>query len=167
MFKLLLIFVLPFRTGVFVLEENFVQQSSFSPYNIEENVILICSDDTVCTFSFSGFIASAAVVQKKVLETFTAGETITLDCLISQDYENYLSWFKQSLGEAPTCILSLYADSLTPTFYGDFKNDKRFTVLKQGIFFSLTINDAKPSDSGIYYCGARDYDLITLVVGCF
>ncbi|RXN15599.1 putative immune-type receptor 12 precursor [Labeo rohita] len=113
------------------------------------------------------FIASAAVVQKKALETFTAGETITLECLIPQNYENYYSWFKQSLGEAPTCILSLYADTSTPTFYGNFKNDKRFTVLKQGDLFSLTINDAKPSDTGIYYCGARDYDLITFSSGLF
>uniref|UniRef100_A0A673HNI2 Novel immune-type receptor 12 n=1 Tax=Sinocyclocheilus rhinocerous TaxID=307959 RepID=A0A673HNI2_9TELE len=103
----------------------------------------------------------------KVLETFTAGETITLECLISQSYENYFSWFRQSLGEAPICILSLYAETSTPTFYGDFKNDKRFTVLKQGSLFALTIKDAKPSDTGIYYCGARDYDLITFSSGLF
>uniref|UniRef100_A0A671LY13 Novel immune-type receptor 12 n=1 Tax=Sinocyclocheilus anshuiensis TaxID=1608454 RepID=A0A671LY13_9TELE len=104
---------------------------------------------------------------QKVLETFTAGETITLECLISQSYENYFSWFRQSLGEAPICILSLYAETSTPTFYGDFKNDKRFTVLKQGSLFALTIKDTKPSDTGIYYCGARDYDLITFSSGLF
>ncbi|XP_073692796.1 novel immune-type receptor 12 [Garra rufa] len=113
------------------------------------------------------FIASAAVVQKNILEAFTAGETVTLECWISQDHGNYYSWFKQSLGEAPTCILSLYAETSTPTFYGDFKNDKRFTVLKKGNHFALTIDDAKPSDTGIYYCGARDYDLTTFSSGLF
>uniref|UniRef100_A0A672QWP8 Novel immune-type receptor 12 n=1 Tax=Sinocyclocheilus grahami TaxID=75366 RepID=A0A672QWP8_SINGR len=86
-------------------------------------------------------------------------------CLISQHHENVYSWFKQSLGEAPTCILSLYAETSTPTFYGDFKNDKKLSVLKRGNIFALTIKDAKPSDTGIYYCGARDYDLITFSCG--
>lgn len=118
-------------------------------------------------FFFSGFITSAAVVQKKVLETFAAGETITLECLISEDHENYVSWFKQSLGEAPTCILSLYADASTPTFYGDFKNDTRLTAVKKNNHFTLIIKDLKPSDTGIYYCGARDYDHITFGNGMF
>ncbi|KAK2913441.1 hypothetical protein Q8A67_001840 [Cirrhinus molitorella] len=111
--------------------------------------------------------AFAAVVQKKILETFTAGETVTLECLISPDHGNYYSWFKQSLGEAPTCILSLYAETPIPTFYGDFKNETRFTVLKKGNYFALTIKKAKPSDTGIYYCGARDYDLTTFSSGLF
>lgn len=115
----------------------------------------------------TGFITSAAVVQKKVLETFAAGETITLECLISEDHENYVSWFKQSLGEAPTCILSLYADASTPTFYGDFKNDTRLTAVKKNNHFTLIIKDLKPSDTGIYYCGARDYDHITFGNGMF
>ncbi|CAM4517413.1 unnamed protein product [Leuciscus chuanchicus] len=115
----------------------------------------------------TGFITSAAVVQKKVLETFAAGETITLECLISEDHENYFSWFKQSLGEAPTCILSLYTEALTPTFYGDFKNDTRLTAVKKNNNFTLIIKDLKPSDTGIYYCGARDYEHITFGNGLF
>ncbi|KAG1959423.1 putative immune-type receptor 1d [Pimephales promelas] len=115
----------------------------------------------------TGFITSAGVVQKKVLETFAAGETITLECLLPEEQENYLSWFKQSLGEAPTCILSLYADALTPTFYGDFKLDTRLTAVKKNNYFTLTIKDLKPSDTGIYYCGARDYDHITFGNGLF
>lgn len=118
-------------------------------------------------FFLSGFIASAAVVQKKVLETFNAGETITLECFISEEHENYYSWFKQSLGEAPTCILTLYADSLTPTFYGDFKNDERLSAVKNKTYFALIIKELKPSDTGIYYCGTRDYDLITFSNGLF
>ncbi|XP_067308073.1 uncharacterized protein [Pseudorasbora parva] len=115
----------------------------------------------------TGFITSAAVVQKKVLETFSAGETITLECTISEKHENYYSWFKQSLGEAPTSILSLYVDAETPTFYGDFKNDTRFTAVKKNNYFALTIKELKASDTGIYYCGTRDYDLITFSNGLF
>ncbi|XP_067257077.1 uncharacterized protein [Chanodichthys erythropterus] len=115
----------------------------------------------------TGFITSAAIVQKKVLETFNAGETITLECFISEEHENYYSWFKQSLGEAPTCILTLYADATTPAFYGDFKNDERLTAVKNKNYFALIIKESKPADTGIYYCGTRDYDLITFSNGLF
>ncbi|NP_001020667.1 novel immune-type receptor 12 precursor [Danio rerio] len=110
---------------------------------------------------------SGAVVQKKVLESFTAGQTVTLECLISVNLENYFSWFKQTLGEAPTCIVSLYAESSTPVFYGEFKNNHRMSVQKEKNTFVLNIKEAKPSDAGIYYCGARDYDLITFSNGLF
>ncbi|XP_051984450.1 uncharacterized protein LOC127644998 [Xyrauchen texanus] len=109
----------------------------------------------------------SAVVQTDDLKTFSAGENITLECTISQSHENYFSWFKQTLGEAPVCILSLYADTSTATFFGDFKKDKRLTTQKRGTLFALIIQDAKPSDTGIYYCGARGYDLIIFSNGLF
>ncbi|XP_052004879.1 novel immune-type receptor 12 [Xyrauchen texanus] len=114
-----------------------------------------------------GFLPSATVVQTNVLKTFSSGEKVTLECTISQSHENYFSWFKQTLGEAPMCILSLYADNLKATFFGDFKTDKRITAQRTGDHFALIIQDAKPSDTGIYYCGARDYDLITFSTGLF
>uniref|UniRef100_A0A672QX09 Novel immune-type receptor 12 n=1 Tax=Sinocyclocheilus grahami TaxID=75366 RepID=A0A672QX09_SINGR len=101
----------------------------------------------------------------KEIQKIKGQKLLKMRCLISQHHENVYSWFKQSLGEAPTCILSLYAETSTPTFYGDFKNDKKLSVLKRGNIFALTIKDAKPSDTGIYYCGARDYDLITFSCG--
>ncbi|XP_051513828.1 novel immune-type receptor 12 [Myxocyprinus asiaticus] len=113
------------------------------------------------------YFSSAAVVQTDVLKTFSAGEKITLECTISQSHENYFSWFKQALGEAPVCILSLYADASGATFFGDFKKDKRLTAQKKGSHFALIIQDAKPSDTGIYYCGARGYDLIIFSNGLF
>ncbi|XP_051509825.1 uncharacterized protein LOC127415214 [Myxocyprinus asiaticus] len=121
-------------------------------------LVLLCSTD---------FLSSATVVQTNVLKTFSAGEKVTLECTISQSHENYFSWFKQTLGEALMCILSLYADTSNATFIGDFKKDKRLTAQKTGGHFALIIQDAKPSDTGIYYCGARDYDLITLSNGLF
>nr|XP_055032314.1 uncharacterized protein LOC129421054 [Misgurnus anguillicaudatus] len=100
------------------------------------------------------------------MKTFSAGETVTLHCSISQNYENYYYWFKQSLGEAPTCILSVYGSSMK-TFFGDFKNDKRLSVKRKEDYFALIINDTRSSDTGIYYCGARDYDQITFSNGMF
>lgn len=92
---------------------------------------------------------------------------MTLECLISLKHENYFSWFKQTLGEAPACIVSVYAEASTPIFYGEFKNNHRISVQKEKNTFVLIIKEAKPSDTGIYYCGARDYDLITFSNGLF
>uniref|UniRef100_A0A4W4EN99 Ig-like domain-containing protein n=1 Tax=Electrophorus electricus TaxID=8005 RepID=A0A4W4EN99_ELEEL len=92
--------------------------------------------------------------------------TITLKCIISKYHENYFSWFRQSLGEAPTCIITLYAGSL-PVFHGDFTHDRRYKVNKSETQFTLTISDLKQADTGIYYCAVRDYDLVVFSNGVF
>ncbi|CAB1351596.1 unnamed protein product [Coregonus sp. 'balchen'] len=60
--------------------------------------------------------------------------------------------------QASVCILSLYIHSNNPTFYGEFNNSTRFVARKSGASFVLTIEDARPSDMGMYYCATRDYD---------
>ncbi|XP_076829469.1 uncharacterized protein LOC143475505 [Brachyhypopomus gauderio] len=107
-----------------------------------------------------------SVIQSEPLKTFVPGDTITLNCEISKYHDNYFSWFRQSLGEAPTCIITLYA-GLNPVFHGDIKHDRRFKVNKNGTLFSLTISDLKQADIGIYYCAARDYDLVIFGNGVF
>ncbi|KAL7880036.1 hypothetical protein SRHO_G00022900 [Serrasalmus rhombeus] len=72
----------------------------------------------------------------------------------------------QSLGQAPTCILTLYADS-SPVRHGDFTHDERFTAEKKGTRLTLTIRNIREADSGIYYCAARDYDLVFFSNGVF
>ncbi|XP_030635035.1 tyrosine-protein phosphatase non-receptor type substrate 1-like [Chanos chanos] len=122
---------------------------------------------TLVLFGKTGFIRATSIIQAERFKTFMPGETVTLQCSISEVLENYFSWFKQLLGKAPECIISLYAESHEPVLYGDFKNDPRFKVKRQGTDLILTITDAKPSDTGIYYCGARDYDLIVFSDGLF
>ncbi|XP_035375858.1 uncharacterized protein LOC118240126 [Electrophorus electricus] len=107
-----------------------------------------------------------SVIQSETLQKYVPGGTITLKCIISKYYENYFSWFRQSLGEAPTCIINLYAGSL-PVFHGDFTHDRRYKVNKSETQFTLTISDLKQADTGIYYCAVRDYDLVVFSNGVF
>ncbi|XP_035392586.1 uncharacterized protein LOC113568390 [Electrophorus electricus] len=107
-----------------------------------------------------------SVIQSETLKKYVPGGTITLKCIISKYHENYFSWFRQSLGEAPTCIITLYAGSL-PVFHGDFTHDRRYKVNKSETQFTLTISDLKQADTGIYYCAVRDYDLVVFSNGVF
>ncbi|XP_066537415.1 uncharacterized protein [Hoplias malabaricus] len=107
----------------------------------------------------ANIVSCVSVVQSETLRTFVPGGTITLNCKIEEFHENYFSWFRQSLGEAPTCIVTLYSGT-APVFHGDFLHEKRFTADKKGTELNLTLTDTREADSGLYYCAALDYDLV-------
>ncbi|XP_066537414.1 uncharacterized protein [Hoplias malabaricus] len=116
--------------------------------------------------SVNDIVSCVSVVQSETLRTFVPGGTITLNCKIEEFHENYFSWFRQSLGEAPTCIVTLYSGT-APVFHGDFLHEKRFTADKKGTELNLTLTDTSEADSGLYYCAARDYDLVIFSKGVF
>ncbi|XP_062849612.1 immunoglobulin superfamily member 3-like [Trichomycterus rosablanca] len=126
---------------------------------------ILFGNGTTLELTGTGFVTSVSVIQPKKLQTFVPGQTVTLFCKISEFNGNYLYWFRQSLGEGPTCIVTLFG--ATSEFYGDFKHDKRFTAKKNGNLFTLTINNTKPNDTAIYYCSIWDYDLNIFGNGVF
>ncbi|XP_062849610.1 immunoglobulin superfamily member 3-like [Trichomycterus rosablanca] len=113
-----------------------------------------------------GFVTSVSVIQSKKLQTFVPGQTVTLSCNISEFNGNHFYWFKQSLGEGPTCIVNHFAGSQSE-FYGHFKIDKRFKTEKNGNLFTLIIFNTMSNDTGMYYCAVRDYDGIVFGNGVF
>ncbi|KAM9400699.1 uncharacterized protein ACWYII_030554 [Salvelinus alpinus] len=102
-----------------------------------------------------------------VLKTFLPGDRNHLECLMSEEDVNYYNWFKIIIGQAPVLMLSLYTHSNTAKFFGEFINSTRFTAMKSGTSFVLTISDARPSDMGMYNCAARDYDAMIFRKGVF
>uniref|UniRef100_W5MY61 Ig-like domain-containing protein n=1 Tax=Lepisosteus oculatus TaxID=7918 RepID=W5MY61_LEPOC len=133
------------------------------------------SNDTNYTVLFTIFyimifktsVSPVVVVQPNVLVTSSPGKSVTLRCSISHSTANYFSWFKQVPGQAPKCILTVYAHSSQATRYGEFINDTRFEVSKNISSLNLIISKTKPSDVGTYYCGVRDYDLLLFGNGTF
>uniref|UniRef100_A0A8K9VBA4 Ig-like domain-containing protein n=1 Tax=Oncorhynchus mykiss TaxID=8022 RepID=A0A8K9VBA4_ONCMY len=107
------------------------------------------------------------ITQSDLLKTFIPGDTVYLKCFISGTGGDYYNWFKLTVGQAPVMIVSLYLDSKDPTLYGEFDNNPRFSAEKNGDSFVLTISNAKPSDVGMYYCAARDYDGMIFGNGIF
>ncbi|MBN3299709.1 KV07 protein, partial [Amia calva] len=125
---------------------------------------------SLCTAAALLLIAGASpavIVQKSLLVTSSPGHSVTLSCSISGTSASYFSWFRQVPGQPPKCILTLYVHSPVPTLYGEFTNETRFKVQKEGESFNLTISDLKTSDMGRYYCGVRDYDLLIFGNGTF
>uniref|UniRef100_A0A4W5RKY5 Novel immune-type receptor 12 n=1 Tax=Hucho hucho TaxID=62062 RepID=A0A4W5RKY5_9TELE len=109
----------------------------------------------------------AKINQSDVLKTFLSGDSVRLECLTSEEDGNYYNWIKIIIGQAPELMLSLYTHSNTAKFFGEFNNDTRFTAMKSGTSFVLTISDARPSDMGMYYCASRDYDAMIFGKGVF
>uniref|UniRef100_A0A4W4E1J7 Ig-like domain-containing protein n=1 Tax=Electrophorus electricus TaxID=8005 RepID=A0A4W4E1J7_ELEEL len=148
------------KSGVFILWKPLLKKSACASLHVYYSYC-----DSYCVF-LSDIATGISVIQSETLQKYVPGGTITLKCIISKYYENYFSWFRQSLGEAPTCIINLYAGSL-PVFHGDFTHDRRYKVNKSETQFTLTISDLKQADTGIYYCAVRDYDLVVFSNGVF
>ena len=77
-----------------------------------------------------------------------AGDTVTLDCTVLNQQNNYLGlyWYKQSLGYIRQIVASR---SLNSTIHPPFTS--RFTV-GEGSNFNLTISNIKKQDEANYVC---------------
>ncbi|CAL8332697.1 unnamed protein product [Gadus morhua 'NCC'] len=76
------------------------------------------------------------------------GDTVALDCAVSQDEEfsQHLFWYQQSLGHNPQMVARRYQTSfISPSFMS------RFTAGK-GSNFNLTIRNVKKEDEANYFC---------------
>uniref|UniRef100_A0A8C5HJL6 Ig-like domain-containing protein n=1 Tax=Gouania willdenowi TaxID=441366 RepID=A0A8C5HJL6_GOUWI len=83
----------------------------------------------------------------------TTGETLTLHCFnYGDDSTARHFWFNKPLGQRPQKISSLYVFESKTTFYGDFKDNPRFSLDVENRQNHLTITDIQISDSGTYYC---------------
>uniref|UniRef100_A0ABK0LEF2 Ig-like domain-containing protein n=1 Tax=Rattus norvegicus TaxID=10116 RepID=A0ABK0LEF2_RAT len=78
------------------------------------------------------------------------GETVTIECLASEDIYSNLAWYQQKPGKSPQ-LLIYYANSL---------NDgvpSRFSGSGSGTQYSLKINSLQSEDVSIYFC-QQNYD---------
>ncbi|MBN3299710.1 KV07 protein, partial [Amia calva] len=92
------------------------------------------------------------VVQPRLFTAAQFGDSVTLECFISTERINYLSWIKQTVGQRPRGIVTSYSYLEDFTFYDEFRNNPRFTVQKDKGLFHLNISRAEQSDAVTYYC---------------
>ncbi|KAM8748213.1 immunoglobulin alpha-2 heavy chain-like [Acanthopagrus schlegelii] len=80
------------------------------------------------------------------------GDSVTLECFCEGEVIAKYYWYKQTLGERPRLVSSVYVSNKIVAFYDEFKNNSRFT-LDTGKNH-LKISDLRISDSAAYYCAS-------------
>ncbi|XP_029610713.1 uncharacterized protein LOC115194941, partial [Salmo trutta] len=97
---------------------------------------------------------SSSISQKNGLMSANVGETVVLVCFNKGDVGIMFSWYKQSFGNIPQLISTMYKYDRNATFYHEFKDNPRFSVESGQGKNHLMITDVELSDSGTYYCGS-------------
>uniref|UniRef100_A0A8C7M5C6 Ig-like domain-containing protein n=1 Tax=Oncorhynchus mykiss TaxID=8022 RepID=A0A8C7M5C6_ONCMY len=99
---------------------------------------------------------SSSISQKIGLMSANVGDMVVLRCFNAGDEGIMFSWYKQTFGNVPQLISTIYKYGRNATFYHEFKNNPRFSVEGGQGKNHLMIADVELSDSGTYYCGS-DY----------
>ncbi|XP_014011467.1 uncharacterized protein [Salmo salar] len=97
---------------------------------------------------------SSSISQKNGLMSANVGDTVVLLCFNKGDVGIMFSWYKQSFGNIPQLISTMYKYDRNATFYHEFKDNPRFSVESGQGKNHLMITDVELSDSGTYYCGS-------------
>ncbi|XP_034092101.1 uncharacterized protein LOC117559441 [Gymnodraco acuticeps] len=97
---------------------------------------------------------STSVREDRGFVSAKTGENLTLPCFYEGIVAARLYWYKQTVGQKPNLISTFYMYNKNIDFYGEFKNNSRFTLnAEKGKGKNhLTITDLRVSDSGTYFC---------------
>lgn len=90
------------------------------------------------------------------------GENITIWCQHTSDTGNYVHWFKQTKSAVPLTIVYKmlpYDLEVTATYLNGFQPDRLVMFLNRKNT-SLRIVNVDTSDSGLYYCGWNNWEMM-------
>ncbi|XP_048883621.1 uncharacterized protein LOC125750211 [Brienomyrus brachyistius] len=105
------------------------------------------------------------VVQPNHLMKVQHGDSVTLTCFRPEDI-SFAVWFKQAAGQKPQ-LMAKALRYVPGEFYEEYKNITRYSLQNAEGSFNLTISNAEPSDSAVYYCAAVFYNEIAFGNGTF
>uniref|UniRef100_A0A3B3T0B0 Ig-like domain-containing protein n=1 Tax=Paramormyrops kingsleyae TaxID=1676925 RepID=A0A3B3T0B0_9TELE len=92
-------------------------------------------------------------------------DSVTLTCFCPEERTS-VAWFKQTVGQKPQ-LMAKALRYVPGEFYKEYKNIKRYSLQNAEGNFNLTISNAEPSDSAVYYCAAESYNEINFGNGTF
>uniref|UniRef100_A0A3B5A013 Ig-like domain-containing protein n=1 Tax=Stegastes partitus TaxID=144197 RepID=A0A3B5A013_9TELE len=79
------------------------------------------------------------------------GGSLTLRCFYKHTDATRFYWYKQSLGQKPSFICTVYMLNTVGTCNDEFQNNSRFTMTNEAGNNHFHIKDLRISDSGTYY----------------
>ncbi|XP_010886078.3 uncharacterized protein LOC105020612 [Esox lucius] len=94
------------------------------------------------------------------------GDSVTLQCFDPGKGSKIL-WYKQTAGQKPELISTIFKLADGVTFHNNFKENPRFTVPGGKGTIHLRISNIQPSDSAMYYCGGIDLYSLEFTTGIF
>ncbi|KAF7690618.1 hypothetical protein HF521_012422 [Silurus meridionalis] len=99
------------------------------------------------------------------VETVKRGEDVTIECNLSMIKDKiHLAWYRQSFGKVPQFLAKPYSNNLGYTFDSEFA-DIRYSITVNDRQFDLNINDTREEDSGEYFCGEMEGNMIRFTAG--
>ncbi|XP_026208370.1 uncharacterized protein LOC113157239 [Anabas testudineus] len=93
-----------------------------------------------------------SVFQESGFTSIAPGDKLILRCFYEVDISAWIYWYKQTLGQKPRLVSTFYVYDTHGTFYHEFENNQRFTLLTENGTNHLQISDVNFSDTAIYYC---------------
>ncbi|XP_026873051.2 uncharacterized protein LOC113581829 [Electrophorus electricus] len=88
------------------------------------------------------------------------GGNVTITCIYHNTMAMHFSWYKHKFGQKPELISTIYKYELKATFYYEFKNNPRFSMVNENGMTHLEIRELQLSDSATYYCGSAHSNII-------
>ncbi|XP_053199018.1 uncharacterized protein LOC128383417 [Scomber japonicus] len=98
---------------------------------------------------------SSSSQQESSFISANVGESLTLQCFYKDDSATRVYWYKQTLGQKPRLMSTLYVFNEHGTFHDEFEHNPRFKLDTKSGKNHLTITDLDISDSATYYCATR------------
>ncbi|XP_046905206.1 uncharacterized protein LOC124487155 [Hypomesus transpacificus] len=108
-----------------------------------------------------------SVPQDNGVKSVNVGDTVTLHCFYQGVMAMHFSWYRQTLGDKPQLVSTMYKYEQKARLHNEFEDNPRFSVQCNDGTNHLTISDVQPSDTAMYFCGSAHSNVVVFVDNVF
>ncbi|XP_037537425.1 immunoglobulin kappa light chain-like [Nematolebias whitei] len=114
---------------------------------------------------FSYLTSASSVHQHNRFVSAHVGDNVTLGCSYEGGDSAWICWYIQPLGHRPRIIASVFVYSPDAVFYDGFKNNPRFSLVRENQTSQLIILHLNVLDSATYYCVLNVAQVVSFAEG--
>ncbi|XP_067117458.1 uncharacterized protein [Osmerus mordax] len=108
-----------------------------------------------------------SILQDNGVKSVNVGDTVTLHCFYQGVMAMHFSWYRQTLGDKPQLVSTMYKYEPKARLHNEFEYNPRFSVQCGEGTNHLTISDVQPSDTAMYFCGSAHSNVVVFVDDVF